>query len=118
MAYAIRSIAFGPGDYGPSGEDVRQRFVFAGTWHAPGGFEVSGLSQAESARPFTITTADNRGRIAINGVPTALDQFRGTPYIQTDLRVSRPLSLGKGGRSRHSSNSSISSIATIRAQIM
>jgi len=86
--------AFGPGDYGPSGEDVRQRFVFAGTWQAPGGILVSGLSQAESARPFTITTADNSNRIAINGVPTALDQFRGTPYIQTDLRVSRPIMMG------------------------
>lgn len=86
--------AFGPGDYGPSGEDVRQRFVFAGSWHAKGGFEVSGLSQAESARPFTITTADNSGRISINGIPTVLDQFRGTPYIQTDLRVSRPLKFG------------------------
>ncbi len=86
--------AFGTGDYGPSGEDVRQRFVLAGTWHAAGGFEVSGLSQAESARPFTITTADNKGRIAIRGAPTALDQFRGTPYLQTDLRVSRPLKLG------------------------
>jgi hypothetical protein len=87
--------AFGPGDYGPSGEDVRQRFVFAGTWHAKGGFEVSGLSQAESARPFTITTADNSTRISINGIPTELDQFRGTPYIQTDLRVSRPLKFGE-----------------------
>jgi Carboxypeptidase regulatory-like domain len=86
--------AFGPGDYGPSGEDVRQRFVFAGIWHAKGGLEVSGLSQAESARPFTITTADNSARIEINGVPTTLDQFRGTPYIQTDLRVSRPLKFG------------------------
>ncbi len=87
--------AFGPDDYGPSGEDVRQRFVFAGTLRAPGGIELSGLSQAESARPFTITTADNRSRIAINGVPTALDQFRGTPYVQTDLRVSRPIKLGE-----------------------
>jgi hypothetical protein len=86
--------AFGSGDYGPSGEDVRQRFVFAGTWHAPAGFVVSGLSQAESARPFTITTEDNRQRIAIDGIPTSLDQFRGTPYLQTDLRVSRPLKLG------------------------
>lgn len=86
--------AFGPGDYGPSGEDVRQRFVFAGNWHAPAGFVVSGLSQAESARPFTITTEDNRQRIAINGSPTSLDQFRGTPYVQTDLRVSRPLKFG------------------------
>jgi hypothetical protein len=87
--------AFGPGDYGPSGEDVRQRTVVAGTWHAPGGIEVSGLSQAETARPFTITTADNRERIEIDGIPTVLDQFRGTPYIQTDLRVSRPLKFGE-----------------------
>jgi hypothetical protein len=86
--------AFGPGDYGPSGEDVRHRFVIAGTWQAPAGIEVSGLSQAESARPFTITTVDNSGRIAVNGVPTTLDQFRGAPYIQTDLRVSRPIKLG------------------------
>jgi len=87
--------AFGPGDYGPSGEDVRQRAVLAGSWHAPAGIQVSGLSQAESARPFTITTADNSGRISINGTPSALDQFRGTPYLQTDLRVSRPIGLGE-----------------------
>ena len=49
---------FAPGDYGPSGEDVRHRFVLSGIFHAPGGFEVSTLTQAESARPFTITTAE------------------------------------------------------------
>jgi hypothetical protein len=87
--------AFGPGDYGPSGEDVRHRFVIAGVLQAPAGFEVSGLSQAESARPFTITTADNSSRIAVNGVPTSLDQFRAMPYIQTDLRVSRPIKVGE-----------------------
>jgi hypothetical protein len=81
---------FAPGDYGPSGEDVHSRGVIAGTVHAPAGIEVSGLLQAESARPFTITTADSSGRIAINGVPTTLDQFRGTSYVQLDLRVSRP----------------------------
>jgi Carboxypeptidase regulatory-like domain/TonB dependent receptor len=85
---------FGPGDYGPSGEDVRQRFVLAGTVHAPGGVELSTMFQAEAARPFTITTADNSGRISVNGVPTALDVFRGTPYIQMDLRVSRPFKFG------------------------
>jgi len=83
--------AFGPGDYGPSGEDVRHRFVLAGTLHIPGGFELSTLTQAESARPFTITTADNSARISVNGVPTSLDEFRGTPFIQADLRVSRPI---------------------------
>jgi hypothetical protein len=83
--------AFGPGDYGPSGEDVRHRMVIAGMVRLPVGFELSGLSQAESARPFTITTVDNSERIAVNGVTTPLDIFRGTPYIQTDLRVSRPI---------------------------
>jgi Carboxypeptidase regulatory-like domain len=87
--------AFGPGDYGPSGEDVRQRFVLSLTWQAPAGFQISGLSQAESARPFTITTADNSERIAVNGVLTSLDEFRAVPYIQTDLRMSRPIRLGE-----------------------
>ncbi|MFI5094446.1 MAG: carboxypeptidase regulatory-like domain-containing protein [Candidatus Acidiferrum sp.] len=84
------SNAFGPGDYGPSGEDVRHRAVLAGTFHTPGGFELTTLMQAESARPFVITTADGSARISVNGVPTSLDEFRGTPYIQADLRVSRP----------------------------
>ncbi len=87
--------AFGRGDYGPSGEDVRHRFVLAGTVRIPGGFELTTVTQAESARPITITTADNSGRISVNGVPTSLDEFRGTPYIQADLRVSRPFKIGE-----------------------
>src|SRR6266446_1523143 len=82
--------AFAPGDYGPSGEDVRHRFVLAGTVHAPAGFDVTFLSQAETARPITLTTPVG-DRVVINGVKSTLDQFRGTPYIQTDLRVSRPI---------------------------
>jgi hypothetical protein len=92
--------AFGPGDYGPSGEDVRHRFVLAGTLHIPGGFELSSINQVESARPITITNSNNTGRIyvALNGgtpVYTSLDEFRGTPYIQTDLRVARPFKVGE-----------------------
>ncbi len=86
--------AFAAGDYGPSGEDVRHRFVLAGTIYIPGGFELTTMTQAESARPFTITTSDNSQRISVNGKPTALDAFRGTPYIQMDLRVTRPFKLG------------------------
>ena len=89
---------FGKGDYGPSGEDVRHRFVLAGTVHAPWGVDLTTLTQAESARPFTLTTpVDVNGlgdplndRAVVNGVQTSLDQFRGTPYVQVDLRVSRP----------------------------
>ena len=69
--------------------------MLAGTAHIPGGFELSTLFQAEAARPFTITTADNSGRISVNGKPTALDAFRGTPYIQMDLRVTRPFKFGE-----------------------
>jgi Carboxypeptidase regulatory-like domain len=79
---------FAPGDYGPSGEDVRHRFVLAGTLYAPGGFQLTTLTQAESARPFTL--ANGADRAVINGVKTTLDQFRGTPYAQVDLRVARP----------------------------
>jgi len=89
---------FGPGDYGPSGEDVTHRFVLAGTLYVPGGFEVSTLTQAESARPFTLTTpVDVNGfgdpandRAVVDGKQTTMDQVRGTPYVQVDLRVSRP----------------------------
>ncbi|MGB2591936.1 MAG: carboxypeptidase regulatory-like domain-containing protein [Candidatus Acidiferrum sp.] len=83
--------AFAPGDYGPSGEDVTHRGVLIGTFHAPAGFEVSFLSQAESGRPITLTNADGTDRAVVDGVKTTLDEFRGTPYIQTDLRVSRPI---------------------------
>jgi hypothetical protein len=86
---------FGPGDYGPSGEDVRHRFVLAGTVHIPGGFELTTLTQAESARPYTITNGDGSGRISVNGTPTSLDEFRGTPYIQVDMRVSRPIKINE-----------------------
>jgi hypothetical protein len=84
--------AFAPGDYGPSGEDVRHRFVLAGTVHAPLGFELSTMTQIESARPYTLGDGENRA--IINGVKTSLDQFRGTPFAQVDLRVARPFRLG------------------------
>jgi len=84
--------AFAPGDYGPSGEDVRNRFVLVGTFDLPAGFQVSALVQAESARPFTMTTPDGT-RAVINGVETTLDEFRGSPYVQVDLRVSRPFTI-------------------------
>jgi hypothetical protein len=88
--------AFGPGDHGPSGEDVRHRFVVAGKVELPYKIEIMTLAQFESARPFTISTpfdvngdgvADDRA--VVNGVQTRLDQFRGTPFQQIDMRISR-----------------------------
>jgi hypothetical protein len=90
--------AFGAGDYGPSGEDIRHRLVFAGTFHVPGGVELATFSQFESARPFTLTTGVSvngvgdatNDRAVINGQQVALDSLRGTPYMQVDVRISRP----------------------------
>jgi len=95
---------FGPGDHGPSGEDVRHRAVISGVFNLPRGFEVSTVSQFESARPFTLTTPvdiNNDGnslndRAVINGVQTAMDEFRGKGYMQVDLRVSRPIRFSDG----------------------
>jgi hypothetical protein len=84
---------FGPGDYGPSGEDARHRFVLAGLFRLPEGFEITTLTQAESARPFTITNTDGTDRVVVNGGKTSLDGLRGTPYIQVDMRVSRPITI-------------------------
>jgi hypothetical protein len=95
--------AFAPGDHGPSGEDVRHRLVFAGTATLPGRIELAALGQFESARPFTLTTPvdvnndgnPNNDRAVINGQQTSLDEFRGTPFMQVDLRVSRPFRFGE-----------------------
>ncbi|MBV9671036.1 MAG: hypothetical protein JOZ43_08785, partial [Acidobacteriales bacterium] len=87
---------FGPGDHGSSGEDIRHRFVVNGIFELPWRFQLSTLMQFESARPYTMfTPVDINGdgnvndRAVINGVQTSLDQFRGTPFAQVDLRVSR-----------------------------
>ena len=93
---------FGTGDYGPSGEDLRNRFVLVGVFYLPARFQLSTLMQFESARPLTLTTGvdvngtgdDSQNRAVINGGPTSLDQFRGTPYMQVDLRIARPFQVG------------------------
>ena len=95
--------AFGQGDYGPSGEDVRHRFVLAGTLHLPGGFELSTINQFESPRPITITDAANAERIYVqlSGQQpqyTSLDIFRGRGYIQSDMRVTRPFKINERWR--------------------
>ena len=94
---------FGPGDHGPSGEDIRHRFVVSGTLELPYHFQLATLAQFESARPFTLTTpedlngdgVDSNDRAVVNGAQTSLDQFRGVPFSQIDLRVSREFRLGE-----------------------
>ena len=93
---------FGPGDHGPSGEDIRHRLVISGVFALPLGFEATTLAQFESARPYTMfTPVDINGdgnindRAVVNGVQTSLDEFRGSPFSQIDLRLSREFRLGE-----------------------
>lgn len=87
---------FGPGDHGPSGEDMRHRFVISGIFELPMKFQLSTLAQFESSRPYTMFTPQDingdgnvNDRAVVNGVQTSLDEFRGSPYQQIDVRVSR-----------------------------
>src|SRR5262249_15973492 len=75
--------------------------------HLPWAFDVSTLSQFESGRPYTLGTGvDINGdgvandRAVVNGQQTTLDEFRGTPLAQVDLRVSRNFKLGEGASIR------------------
>ncbi len=94
---------FGPGDHGPSGEDIRHRFVLVGVLQLPWKLEASTLGQFESARPYTmLTPADvnhdgvvGNDRAVVNGVQTTLDEFRGSPFYQVDLRLSRNIALSE-----------------------
>lgn len=93
---------FGPGDHGPSGEDIRHRFVVEGAFDLPWHFRVSTLAQFESARPYTMfAPVDINGdgnindRAVVNGTPTSLDEFRGSPYSQVDLRIGRDFIFGE-----------------------
>jgi len=93
---------FGPRDHGPSGEDIRHRLVLVGVVQLPWKLEASTISQFESARPFTMTTPfDVNGdgvandRAVVQGMQTTLDEFRGTPFYQVDLRLSRNIAVGE-----------------------
>lgn len=59
---------FGPGEFGPTVNDERHRFVFSGVFNLPLGFEVSPILQWSSARPYFFRAGrdldgDGRSRI-------------------------------------------------------
>jgi hypothetical protein len=116
--------AFAKGDYGPSGEDVTHRLVIAGTVRLPGGLELSLLSQAESARPFTMTTP-----VDVNALGDPLDDRAvvkecNRAWTNSAARLTcrptfasaGPSAFANAGRPLHFSKCSICSTATIPAR--
>jgi hypothetical protein len=53
------------------------------------------LTPADINNDGVFGSAAGNDRAVVNGVQTSLDQFRGTPFYQVDLRVSRNISLGE-----------------------
>ena len=95
MAFAIRSTPSLPAITARPAKTFATALCLLVRCHIPGGFELTTLTQAESARPFTITNKTAAAAFPSTDVSTSLDEFRGTPYIQMDLRVSRPIKVGE-----------------------
>ncbi len=81
--------------------DVRHRFSFGGTWDLPGGFQVSGILSATSARPFTgfvgsDVNLDNQfsDRPIVNNVPLKRNSFRNRSSFSPNLRLSKSFRFG------------------------
>jgi hypothetical protein len=53
------------------------------------------LTPADINNDRVFGSAAGNDRAVVNGVQTSLDQFRGTPFYQVDLRVSRNINLGE-----------------------
>lgn len=104
---------FRPGEYGPSIFDERHRFVISGHVRLPGGFEISPLFQAASARPLNFRSGgdtDGDGRATIDRVcvgstlgnplipgtnapflcqQVEINPLRGDPFVQMDVRFGK-----------------------------
>ena len=85
---------FGPGDYGPSGEDVTHRFVLAGTLAPSGRHRTDHPHPGRKRAPHHAhhCRRDSRAVDQRSGDRRST-QFRGTPFIQVDIRVSRPFKI-------------------------
>ena len=85
---------------GPLNTDARHRITFSAVYHAPLGFNVSGIMRYRSATPYTIIAGD---RSCGPDVPNCKDGYafdlpsgvshvnseRGASFTQTDVRVGK-----------------------------
>jgi hypothetical protein len=88
---------FKPLDFGPSDNDVRHRFTGNVIYELPFRINVAGIVTANSAAPYNHTTGrDDNLDFVINDRPAGVrfNALRGDPFFNTDLRVSKKVSLG------------------------
>lgn len=92
---------------GPSSQDIRHRLFLMSNFTLRKGFRLGTIFQANSARPYNITTGfDNNGDTIVNDRPagTGRNSARGAGYWDVSSRLSwgfgfgkRPESAGGGG---------------------
>ncbi|MGH9254201.1 MAG: carboxypeptidase regulatory-like domain-containing protein [Vicinamibacterales bacterium] len=89
-------------DWGPSSQDVRHRLFSTVNYTFPLGIRVNLMNQYASAPPYTITSGrdDNRDGVS-NDRPVGVGRntARGSPRLETNLRVTRVFGFGgpRGG---------------------
>lgn len=84
-------------EWGPSDNDQRHRLVASG-WAMLAGFRLSGIFTYGSALPFNVVTgADRNNDTNVNDRPAGVgrNSGRGFDYASLDLRLARPLQLGR-----------------------
>jgi hypothetical protein len=88
-------------NWGPTLNDIRHRFVASAVYRLPLDIQLGAVVNAASAPPYNIITGndDNRDRKVndrpvIDGVMLPPNSGRADRFFQTDLRVSKAVSLG------------------------
>ncbi|HXG89148.1 MAG TPA: carboxypeptidase regulatory-like domain-containing protein [Vicinamibacterales bacterium] len=85
-------------DWGPTSNDVRHRFVSNVIYELPFQIQIGGIVTANTAPPYNVTTGTDANRDGVNNDRPAGEGFnsaRGDSYFQTDMRVSKKLTLGR-----------------------
>jgi Carboxypeptidase regulatory-like domain/TonB-dependent Receptor Plug Domain/TonB dependent receptor len=85
-------------DWGPTANDVRHRFVSNVIYELPWGFQAGTIVTANSAPPYNITLGTDRnldGDVVDRPVGETYNSARGDRYFQTDLRLSKKVTVGR-----------------------
>jgi hypothetical protein len=83
---------------GPASQDIRHRMFALSSYTLPKGFRLSGIFQANTALPYTITTGfDDNGDTTINDRPASLSRnsARGAGRWEVATRLAWGFSFGK-----------------------
>jgi hypothetical protein len=98
---------FGPGEWGPTGNDERHRLVATGVFDLAYGIQLSPVFQTASARPYNLTIGSDVNADGNNndryidpatGQQVSINSGRGDATYVFDMRATKFVSLGSADR--------------------